>query len=35
VERATRAEAAQISYRIRNEAIERERREQEEAVDLG
>jgi hypothetical protein len=35
LERASRAEAAQISHRIRNEAIERERREEDEAVALG
>jgi hypothetical protein len=35
LERAARAEAAQISHRIRNEAVERERRQEEKAVALG
>jgi hypothetical protein len=35
LDRAARAEAALIRYRIRNEAIERERREQDEAILLG
>ncbi len=35
LERASRAEAAQISHKIRRHAIEREEREQEEAVALG
>jgi hypothetical protein len=35
LDRAARAEAAQISQRVRNYAIERERREEEEAVALG
>jgi len=34
-ERATRAEAAQLSHKIRHDVIERERREKEEAVALG
>jgi hypothetical protein len=35
LERAARAGAAQISYRIRNETSERERREEDEAIALG
>jgi hypothetical protein len=35
LERATRAEAAQISQRIKDETIERQRREEDEAIALG
>jgi hypothetical protein len=35
LERAARAEAAQISHRIRNEAIDRQRREEDDAIALG
>jgi hypothetical protein len=35
LERATRAEAAQISHRVRNEAIERERRQEDDVIALG
>jgi hypothetical protein len=35
LERARRAEAARLSYLIRHDAIERQRREEEEAIELG